>query len=225
MNSTPVSGMYWGRYGDLSSASGCETTSWSSSTAPPGRANTRFTYSPATFVFDLTASIEGFYDPNSNSMISDTITVYLRSSDSPFPKIDSAKTYLNSSGQASFDFNNISNNTGYYIQIKHRNGLETWSSTVQSFTSNRLGYDFTDNSTKAYGDNLKQAGTKWVIYTGDVSQDGIIDLTDVIDILNNAAEFISSYVSTDVNGDNFTDLEDVLLAYNNSTCFVEKSSP
>ncbi len=50
VNSTPASGMYWGRYADLSSSSGCETTSWSSSTAPPGRANTRFTLSPVTGV-------------------------------------------------------------------------------------------------------------------------------------------------------------------------------
>lgn len=48
VNSTPASGMYWGRYADLSGSSGCETTSWSSSTAPPGRANTRFTLSPVT---------------------------------------------------------------------------------------------------------------------------------------------------------------------------------
>lgn len=48
VNSTPAAGMYWGRYADLSGTSGCETTSWSSSTAPPGRANTRFTLSPVT---------------------------------------------------------------------------------------------------------------------------------------------------------------------------------
>ena len=39
VRSTPASGMYWGRYGDLASASGCETTSWTSSASPPGRAN------------------------------------------------------------------------------------------------------------------------------------------------------------------------------------------
>ncbi|MBK7159725.1 MAG: hypothetical protein IPH77_14605 [Ignavibacteria bacterium] len=37
VNSTPANGMFWGRYVDLSTTSGCATTSWTSSTAPPGR--------------------------------------------------------------------------------------------------------------------------------------------------------------------------------------------
>jgi hypothetical protein len=46
VNSSSATGMYWGRYGDLSSGDGCATTTWSSSTAPPGRANTRFVVNP-----------------------------------------------------------------------------------------------------------------------------------------------------------------------------------
>ena len=34
--------MFWGRYGDLSTADGCATDTWSSTTAPTGRANTCF---------------------------------------------------------------------------------------------------------------------------------------------------------------------------------------
>ncbi len=176
-------------------------------------------------VLDLTAEIEGYYDPNTDVMTPDTMRVYLRSSVSPYPKVDSAKAFLNAAGQASFLFNNVSNNTGYYIQLKHRNGLETWSSSPQSFNSNQMSYDFTDNSNKAYGDNMKFEGVKWVIYTGDADQNGFVDLTDVINIYNDASAFISGYVNTDVNGNGFTDLTDILLAYNNSTSFVEKSTP
>lgn len=50
VNSTSAAGMFWGRYGDLNTGSGCATTSWTSSTAPPGRANTRLTFSPFTSV-------------------------------------------------------------------------------------------------------------------------------------------------------------------------------
>jgi hypothetical protein len=46
VNSSAATGMYWGRYGDLASGDGCATTTWSSSTAPPGRANTRFVVNP-----------------------------------------------------------------------------------------------------------------------------------------------------------------------------------
>ncbi|MBK8550220.1 MAG: hypothetical protein IPL53_03845 [Ignavibacteria bacterium] len=176
-------------------------------------------------VLDLTAKIEGFYDPNSNTMNTDTMRVYLRSSVNPYPKIDSAKAFLNTAGQASFMFNNASNGTGYYIQLKHRNGLETWSSTPQSFSSNSMTYDFTDNSNKAYGDNMSLSGDEWVIFTGDVNQNGFVELTEVLSVDNEASAFASGYVNSDVNGNNFTDLTDVLLAYNNSRNFVEKSTP
>ncbi len=174
---------------------------------------------------DLTAQIEGFYDPSTNSMNPDTMRVYLRSSVSPFPRIDSAKAYLNAAGQGSFLFNNASNGVGYYIQLKHRNGLETWSKTTQSFASNHLVYNFTTDSAKAYGNNLKKSGSKWVIYTGDENQDGSVDLTDVLNIYNAATAFTTGYVRTDVNGNGFTDLTDLILAYNNSVAFVLKKTP
>jgi hypothetical protein len=50
VNSSSATGMYWGRYGDLSSGDGCATTTWSSTTAPTTRANTRFVVNPAVIV-------------------------------------------------------------------------------------------------------------------------------------------------------------------------------
>ena len=174
---------------------------------------------------DLTVQLEGFYNSVSNTMISDTMRVYLRSSVNPFPKVDSAKAYLNAAGQGSFIFNNISNGTPYYIQLKHRSGLETWSKTTQSFSSNHLTYNFTSDSAKSFGNNMKKQGSKWVVYGGDVNQDGFVDLTDVIAINNNANVFTTGYIKTDVNGDNFTDLTDVILAYNNSSIFAQRKTP
>ncbi|MBK8550219.1 MAG: hypothetical protein IPL53_03840 [Ignavibacteria bacterium] len=176
-------------------------------------------------VLDLTALIEGYYDPASNSMNQDTMRVRLRSSVSPYPVVDSAKAYLNAAGQGSFVFNNISNGVGYFIQLKHRNGLETWSKTTQSFSSNHLVYNFTLDSAKAYGNNMKKYGSKWVIFTGDSNQNGFVDLTDVLGIYNNASAFVTGYVKTDVNGNNSVDLTDVILAYNNSASFVSKKTP
>ena len=174
---------------------------------------------------DLTAQLEGFYNIGTNSMVSDTMRVYLRSSVNPYPKIDSAKAFLNAAGQGSFVFNNASNGTPYYIQLKHRSGLETWSKTTQSFSSNHLAYNFTSDSAKSYSNNLKKQGSKWVVFGGDVNQDGFVDLTDVIAINNNANVFTAGYIKTDVNGDDFTDLTDVILAYNNSTVFVQRKTP
>lgn len=47
VNTTAAPGMFWGRYGDLSTADGCATTTWTSTTAPVGRANTRLIFSGA----------------------------------------------------------------------------------------------------------------------------------------------------------------------------------
>ncbi|MEZ4692403.1 MAG: hypothetical protein R3A12_20470, partial [Ignavibacteria bacterium] len=74
-------------------------------------------------VLDLTAKLQGFYNSGANVMVSDTMRVFLRNSSSPFAIADSAKSYLSPSGQGSFTFNNASNGTPYYIQLKHRNGL------------------------------------------------------------------------------------------------------
>jgi hypothetical protein len=45
-----TTGDFYGRYGDLNTLSGCGYTSWSNSTAPPGKANTKFIMSPITSV-------------------------------------------------------------------------------------------------------------------------------------------------------------------------------
>ena len=66
VNSTPAAGMYWGRYADLSGSSGCETTSFNSSTSPPGRANTRFTLSPATSLAGSTNNLPESFELKQN---------------------------------------------------------------------------------------------------------------------------------------------------------------
>lgn len=48
VKSTTTPNMYWGRYGDLSTADGCQTTSWTSTTAPPGRPNISLVFNAGT---------------------------------------------------------------------------------------------------------------------------------------------------------------------------------
>ncbi len=65
---------------------------------------------------------------------------------------------------------------------------------------------------------------RW-IYSGDVDQEGSINLSDVIDVYNNSLDFLTGYLNTDVNGDNVTDLTDLLITYNNSLLFIEVRKP
>ena len=127
--------------------------------------------------------------------------------------------------KSAFQFNNAATGT-YYIQLKHRNSLETWSKNgVNYIMDSTLNYDFTFAATQAYGNNTKLKGTKYCLYSGDISQDGYIDLSDVVGIYNNATAFVNGYVVTDVNGDLITDLADVLIAYNNAIAFVSAKFP
>ena len=125
----------------------------------------------------------------------------------------------------SFVFNNASNGINYYIHVKHRNAIETWSRTGGSFTSNYRSYDFTTDSGKAFGFNMVKKGTKWVFYGGDVNQDGFIDGTDNNLIDNDAFNFNSGYLRTDLNGDEFVDASDFSISDNNANSFIGKVTP
>ena len=65
----------------------------------------------------------------------------------------------------------------------------------------------------------------YALYSGDVVQDGNIDLTDVIKVYNDAVAYSSGYTSSDLNGDYLTDLSDVVIVSNNSDNFVNLIRP
>jgi hypothetical protein len=176
-------------------------------------------------VLDLKLFIEGFYDQGTGQMIQDTVRVYLRNTTSPYTIVDSANGLLSPSGTHSFVFNNAANGINYFIQVRHRNAIETWSRTGGSFISNYRSYDFTTDSGKAFGFNMVKKGTKWAFYGGDVNQDGFIDGTDNTLIDNDAFNFNSGYVVTDLNGDEFVDATDFAIADNNAFLFIGKITP
>ena len=180
-------------------------------------------------VLNITALIEGFYTASTNLMVRDTMRVYLHTNSSPYSVVDSALTYLSTTGTGSVTFANAVNSVNYYIRLKHRNGLETWSASPgQQFTASALSYDFTTAASKSFGSNMKQvdaAPVEFAIFSGDVEQSGDIDVSDLIDINNDQINFTSGYVRTDCNGDDFVDSQDIVIAYNNSINFVSLIRP
>ena len=66
---------------------------------------------------------------------------------------------------------------------------------------------------------------RYAMYSGDVNQDGSVNLTDVTIIHNSATLFSSGYVPSDLNNDGLVNLTDILMAYNNSTKFVSTKRP
>ena len=171
----------------------------------------------------LTALIEGFY--NGTTMTPDTVLVQLRNSTTPYNLAEQKKLFLNSSGQGNGLFKNMSESSSYYLVVKHRNSIETWSAAPQSFTSGVLSYDFTTAQNKGYGNNLVQKGTKWCIYSGDVNQDGIVDIADVSQVEVDNLSFQVGHIVTDTNGDNIVDLTDLVLVDNNNFRFITRITP
>jgi len=105
----------------------------------------------------------------------------------------------------------------YYIVIKHRNSIQTWSSIPISFTGSTINYDFT-LAMSAYGYNLKEvAAGVYAIYVGDVNQDEVIDLFDLIDMDYDFTNGSVGYIVYDINGDGVVDLFDLIAIDENLT--------
>ena len=174
---------------------------------------------------------EGFYNSSSGNLnMSDTVKAYLHGSASPYVEIDSAVSVIDPvTFTGSFKFFNAPTGN-YYIVIKHRNTIETWSrSGGEQFVSGTvMNYDFTSSSSQAFGNNMKQADTspvRFAIYSGDVNQDGTIDASDLSETDNDALSSLSGYVRTDVTGDNYVDAGDVSIVDNNAYSSVSVITP
>ncbi len=172
---------------------------------------------------------EGLFNVSNNRLNrSDTVTLYLRDAVPPYRMRDSAKGVIDSlTFSGLFNFSNSPSGT-YYLVVKHFNTIETWSeSGGESITADGsvFNYDFTNAASKAYGDNQKLVSGNYCIYSGDIDQDGIVDLADIILVYNDVSVFITGYVATDVNGDGITDLSDLIITYNNSTVFAHRITP
>jgi len=156
----------------------------------------------------------------------DAITVELRSVTSPFALVESQVGLGGQSIPRTFQFANAVNGTSYYIVVKHRNSIETWSKLGgEMFTGGALSYDFTSLQTQAFGGNMVNVGGEWSFYTGDVNQDGIVDGADAALIDNDAFNFVTGYVDTDLNCDDVVDGSDAAFADNNVFNFVQVIRP
>lgn len=181
-------------------------------------------------ILTLKMILQAFYQPGPETMYSsDTVTVNLRSSSYPYSIVDQAKAVIskvNFTGK--FYFNNAPSGS-YYLDIRHRNSIETWSTSPMNFTRNvNTNYDLTTSANKAYGNNMiliDNSPVRYSIYSGDTNQDGIVDATDALLIDNDANNYLTGYLNTDVNGDYSVDATDALLVDNNSNNFVSKITP
>ena len=147
----------------------------------------------------------------------DSIEVELRDPNN-FNLVSAVKTLMQTDGTATCLFPSM-NNT-FYVVIKHRNSVETWSSNPVMISGNS-NYYFTTALSQAYGSNQVQVENGiWALYSGDINQDGVVDGIDYNDWENDSNNFAGGYFSTDLNGDGILDGLDFIYWEQNSNNFV-----
>jgi hypothetical protein len=65
----------------------------------------------------------------------------------------------------------------------------------------------------------------YVIYSGDVNQDGFIDTADMTPVDNDATNYEAGYRTTDVNGDGVIDTADMTIVDNNAAQYIGAATP
>lgn len=210
----------------VSDAIGCTATSSVSITVNPCNTN-----------LSLKLFIEGYYSGaqtmtpvkmnegigNSTTDVDD-ITVELRNAIAPYGLVATTTAALKTNGTALVNFTN-SYTGSYYVVVKHRNALETWSANPVLITTSTT-YDFTTAANKAYGDNQISVGNgQYAIYSGDVNQDENVDLIDASMLETDINAFQFGYLGTDINGDGNVDLLDAPIVETNINGFIFSSHP
>jgi chitodextrinase len=187
---------------------------------------------------NLKLYIEGYYDALTHAMTPvlanqgigssatdvDEITVELRNA-STFAVIATTTAVLKTDGAASCIFN--SSNTGsYYIAVKHRSAVQTWSNQPISFASNPTSYDFSNALIKAFGLNLRELEPGvFGLFIGDINQDESIDNSDSTDLFNDIENSNFGFLTTDLNGDGSVDNSDSENFFNNIDNSVFSNHP
>ncbi len=198
------------------------TTGIISVTTTCGTANSSsvFTVGLPSVTLNLNMFFQGFYKGSQlmNGALSpvnaDSVEVQLY--DSLMAFAFSSKVIVSTAGNANVIVTGIPFNKGYYILLKHRNCLDTWSSTRLVLDAPTKIYDFTTSAAAAAGSNLKALGDGFfALYSGDVNKNGTIDFADHTVLENHTPALVNVYHSSDLTGDNIVESADYSLIENN----------
>jgi hypothetical protein len=179
------------------------------------------------YPLQVTALSQGLW--NGSVTVQDTFTVELHAGTSPYGLAATGKVLSTTAGVLAMTLSGVTNDVSYYVVIKGRNVLETWSASPVALSAGGTAYDFTTAANQAYGSNQILKGGKYCLYAGDVDQSGAIDTTDLRLIDQDAVKYTSlDYVgqyATDLDGNKFVDSDDLLLCDNNVYNSVAVSRP
>jgi hypothetical protein len=113
----------------------------------------------------------------------------------------------------------------YYITVRHRNSIETTTAAPVSFAGSTISQSFATPAS-VFGGNLKLSRDGlYLVYGGDVNQDGIVDTGDMNWVDNGSSAILRGYNAADANGDGIVDTSDMNIVDNNSTAIVRVRRP
>jgi hypothetical protein len=200
-------------------AAGTQTANLTNAAGCDSAATLTLSVTASTVAFHLKAMLQGLYlgngtmiaapfsaDGVSSMSLADTITVELRDT-TQFNVIHTIKGLLDIAGNAIITFPGSVNGNRYYVVVGHRNSIAVWSASPVTISASTT-YDFTNSISKAYGDNLADDGGVFMLFSGDINQDGSIDFNDYpdLDISSNNGDL--GYLTYDLNGDASVDFND-----------------
>jgi uncharacterized protein (TIGR02145 family) len=156
----------------------------------------------------------------------DEVTVALYSPSNVNQAVATTTVVLATNGTATAEFDATSfTESQYYIALKHKNTIKTWSAIPVAIT-NYTTYDFTTAASLAYGNNqIEVAPGVYAIYSGDMNQDGTINEADLPIFTTANTTAAHGYVVSDLNGDGSVDLLDYPIYKNNAAASVNAVRP
>jgi PKD repeat protein len=159
-------------------------------------------------------------NPVSLPTVADSVTIELHAASSPYQTLFTDKKTFSTSGICTVTFPVLNQN--YFIVLKHRNSLETWSALPVTFSVN-TNYDFTTVASKAFGSALKNVGASvFALVSGDVNRDGQITLADLSLIESASQSFQVGYLPTDINGNGQIESSDASVTENNLNAILQR---
>ncbi|MCX6185782.1 MAG: hypothetical protein NTU43_02145 [Bacteroidetes bacterium] len=148
-------------------------------------------------------------DGVSPTNIADTITIELHDAVTPSTLSFSAVGTLGTNGVANISLPALASGNSYYIVIKHRNSIATCSAVPVLLNNTSNSYNFSSAASQAYGDNMIDDGTgKFMIYAGDINQDGEINFADYPFLNIAESNGVLGYDTSDISGDGAVDFAD-----------------
>lgn len=177
---------------------------------------------------NIRAFIQGFYrgsgtmiatiDSVNYPAICDTMKVNLIDTSSTTYHVSfSSTSTISTTGYSSFVFPDSVIGGTYIIQLAHRNALTVFSKHSVTFNDTVMSYDFTVLPFQFCESGINSGDGYAMMCSGDINQDGYIDMSDFAIWDSANANFASGYLVSDLNGNWDVGLEDFAIWDNNNS--------